>query len=109
MDARFKFRIGCRSDFEELKRNYYSKIRIDIGVYSYMSEIRLSKVLPDKDFCLYEYFPFNQLVILIEIAYQDRLLALLNSSHYSCTYLWLAKYFHYYHQVNLRLEFNFFQ
>ena len=93
------------SDFEELKKNYHRKIRIDIGVYSYMSEIRLSKVLPDRDFCLYENFPFNQLVILIEIAYQDRLLPLLNSSHYSCTYLWLAKYFHYYHQVNQRLEF----
>ena len=94
------------SNFKELI-SYYRILKnkrfICIDGFSYISEIRLSKLLPDEDFCLYKDFPFNQLVILMEYIYDDRMLAVLNSTrHYTCTYLWLTQYFHIFLRLNER-------
>ena len=82
------------SNFNELRSNYANKMLISFEYYTFLPQVRLSKLLPDEDFCIYKDFPFNQLVILMELVYGDKILELLNStSHYSCTYLWLAQYF----------------
>jgi hypothetical protein len=71
------------------------EILIEINNDGFIAEIRLSKVFPDKDFCLYKDFPFSQLVILMENYENKKVLELLKStSHYTCTYLWLVQYFH---------------
>ena len=75
-------------------------IFIDLG--SFTPEIRLSKLFPDKDFCLYKHFPFNQLVILSELVQDDKAFKLLNSRDYTCTYLWLTQYFGKFLQLNYR-------
>ena len=62
---------------------------------------QMSKVFPDKDFCIYANFPFNQFVILREY-YSTELLYPIDSKfnisrYYSCTFLWLAQYYVYYY------------
>ena len=95
--------VNFSSSLKELMNAYQSKKLISIDGFSYISEIRLSKLFPDEDFCLYKDFPFNQLVILMEYFYDDRMFAVLNSTrHYSCTYLWLTQYFHIFLQLNER-------
>ena len=87
------------SNFEELKKFYYNKKEITVGGFG--SNKEMSKVFPDEDFCLYKDYPFNQLVILIEIANNHEVFRILNlTKHYTCSYLWLAQYF------NLFLELN---
>ena len=82
------------SNFTETLNKYYRTKFIQIVSSGFSTEIRLSKLFPEKDFCLYKDYPFNQLVILFESAYDERVLALLNSTtYYTCTYLWLAQYF----------------
>ena len=81
------------SNFEDLEINYDNAKVIYIDFGSFIPEIRLSKLFPDKDFCLYKDFPFNQLVILFEFVQHDKAFKLLNSRDYTCTYLWLVQYF----------------
>ena len=83
------------SNFTELQYRYYNnKRQIFIDTTSFSTEIRLSKLFPDKDFCIYKDFPFSKLVILMELVFDDKVLSLINSTnHYTCTYLWLAQYF----------------
>ena len=92
------------TNFEELKYRYDNNATlIFIETDDYNTEIRLSKLFPEKDFCLYKDFPFNQLVILTEFAQRENVFALLNStSDYTCTYLWLAQYFNLYLRLNTR-------
>ena len=79
--------------FIEYFRN--QKKMIEIGFFDSKTEIRSSKLFPDEDFCLYKDFPFNQLVILMEFADFNTIALLRNKNkHFSCTYLWLAQYFH---------------
>ena len=88
------------SNFEELKYYYgYYKTEIQIGNFETKTEreISLSTLFPDKDFCLYKDFPFNQLVILMEYVDYYKIFRSLDSNrHYTCSYLWLAQYFHLY-------------
>ena len=47
---------------------------------------RIEEVFPDEDFCIYEKYPFNQMVILgfyYNDVFDDKL---------TCTYLWLSQY-----------------
>ena len=83
------------SNFTETLIRFDRTKSIQIESNSFIStEIRLSKLFPDEDFCLYKDFPFQQLVILFQSAYDEKVFALLNSTrYYSCTYLWLAQYF----------------
>ena len=65
---------------------------------------QLSKVFPDKDFCIYVHYPFNQFVVLREYYDTELMFSIdhdLNISrtmHYSCTFLWLAQYYVYYYR-----------
>ena len=83
------------SDFKQLKKKYRKKLVIEINDNIAIPETRLSKLFPDKDFCLYKDFPFNQLVIISEliIDYGTKVFELLKSRQYTCTYLWLAQHF----------------
>ena len=81
------------SDFRQLKSVYGNKIMIEINFYSYIPETRLSKLFPDKDLCLYKDFPFNQLVILMEIIFDNKVFDIVKSRDYTCTYLWSAQHF----------------
>ena len=82
------------SNFNETMSKLYRTILIQIESNGFTTEIRLSKLFPDEDFCLYKDFPFNQLVILLESTAKQNVLALLNSTrYYTCTYLWLVQYF----------------
>ena len=81
------------SSLEEIKNYYDIKTMIKVYCTSYTPEIRLSKVFPDEDFCLYKDFPFSQLVIMMEYAEREKLYNLLETREYTCTYLWLAQYF----------------
>lgn len=93
------------SNFTQLEENYYKRSHILISRISSGYEIRLSKILPDEDFCLYKDFPFNQLVVLMEYSFFDPMLKFLNLSdytYYSCTYLWLTQHFNSFLEINER-------
>ena len=81
------------SSLKEIRNYYGLATMIKVYCTSYIPEIRLSKVFPEEDFCLYKDFPFNQLVILMEYAEGEELYNLLQTRDYTCTYLWLAQYF----------------
>ena len=82
------------SNFNETLYKFYRTKLIQIESNSFITEIRLSKLFPDKDFCLYKNYPFNQLVFLFETTNDKKVFVLFNSTtYYTCTYLWLAQYF----------------
>ena len=93
------------SNFTEILKNINRIKVIQIASNNYNSEIRLSKLFPDKDFCLYKDFPFKQLVIILEMSYNEKVIALLNStsnstSYYTCTYLWLTQYVNIFYNIS---------
>ena len=100
-DLNTHLNVNLRS-LEELNYNYGNRKTIKIDCGSYIPEIRLSKLFPDRDFCLYKDFPFNQMVVLIETVQNAIVLDLLKSRDYTCTYLWLAQYFEKFIQLNIR-------
>ena len=92
-------------NFTQLEENYNNRSHILISRSSSGYEIRLSKILPDEDFCLYKDFPFNQLVVLMEYTFFDPMLKFLNSSdytYYTCSYLWLTQHFNSFLKINER-------
>ena len=93
--------VNLRS-FRELQNYYDYRKKVLIYCTSYSPEIRLSKVFPDEDFCLYKDFPFNQLVILSEFVERNEVFKLLKTRDYTCTYLWLAQYFEKFLNLNVR-------
>ena len=81
------------NNFEKLVLTFFVKLKIiTIQNVGGQAEIRLSKLFPEKDFCLYKDFPFKQLVILTEVL-RYRIVNESLTNRYTCTYLWLAKYF----------------
>ena len=81
-------------DLYNIGNHYVYRMKIYVHCTSYNPEIRLSKVFPDEDFCLYKDFPFKQYVILSEYVENYAISQLLiYSREYTCTYLWLAQYF----------------
>ena len=83
------------SDVKQINSHYGNKKLIEIVDRIEIPETRLSKLFPDKDFCLYKDFPFNKLVIITELIldYGSKVFELLKSRQYTCTYLWLAQHF----------------
>ena len=93
------------SNLKDIQNKYGYRKKLFAECTSYIPEIRLSKVFPDEDFCLYKDFPFNQLVILSEFVEREKVYKLFNSStsrDYTCTYLWLAQYFEKFLWLNVR-------
>ena len=87
------------SNFNEIENKFLRTKSIQISSNKKIFiEKRMSKVFPDKDFCLYKDFPFNQLVFLMEYEYEEALTNL--SSYYTCTYLWLVQYFYIFIIIN---------
>ena len=85
------------SNSNEIKTSDFIKLKmIILKPKSSLSNIHLSKLFPDEDFCLYKDFPFNQLVSVLEFADDNILYEFFNSTrqYYTCTYLWVAQYFY---------------
>ena len=56
----------------------------------------ITTLFPDEDFCIYVDFPFDQLVIVTEL-YFDNFFGTRNfNTEFSCTYLWVLHYYKYY-------------
>ena len=53
---------------------------------------------PDEDFCVYKDFPFDKLVILMQICNSDELTELIKTEEFTCTYLWLIQYMDSYYE-----------
>ena len=61
-----------------------------------LQEAPLFEAFPDEDFCVYRDFPFNKLVILMQIC-EANMIESINTDEFTCTYLWLIQYIaHYY-------------
>ena len=60
----------------------------------------MSKVFPDKDFCIYKNYPFDQLVFTYQHCpncYDNKSIEFLEKINpsYSCTYIWINQFYHY--------------
>ena len=77
---------------------------IFIDCNNFTLEEPLFKVLPDKDFCIYRDFPFDQLIMLIQ--YCDDLFQTINikTEEFTCTYLWLNQYIEFYFEFFQHLQ-----
>ena len=58
---------------------------------TYYDKQAISEAFPDEDFCLYKNFPFNQLVAFIHLKTNEE--GTFFDRNFSCTYLWLTKWF----------------
>ena len=91
----------------ELKMSYEnlldqtSKIKhINFQCYYIVQEENMARVFPDEDFCLYVNYPFDQLVLISQYCTYSKFLYLLhNNIDFSCTYLWLVKYYQKYYDA----------
>lgn len=91
------------SNFNEILDKSNRTKNIFIVSKGFSTEIRLTKLFPEQDFCLYRDFPFNQLVIFMEIPDpgDEEKLEIFNSTiYYTCTYLWLTQYFEIFIRMN---------
>lgn len=79
-----------RSALRLIRRN---AILIELKALFSYDENRLSfeKRFPDEDFCLYQEFPFRQLIVLTD----DSFLSVVTNktTKVTCTFMWLAKYY----------------
>ena len=82
--------VNVSNDTEILRHDSLVK-HINMDCFYYSQEERLSSVFPDEDFCLYVDFPFNQLVLLIQIC--DDQAYYIITTNYSCTFLWLIQFY----------------
>ena len=70
---------------------------INIYCFENLKEIPLFEVFPDEDFCIYKDFPFDRLVILAQYCETSKIIELINTEEFTCTYLWLVQYSEFYH------------
>lgn len=92
----------------EVNINFEHYKQITIGLWNYYySEKTIKELFPDEDFCLYKNFPFDQLVVLIQlnVTRDGKIDSILDTS-LTCTYLWLAQYFPTYLKFPLQLSNN---
>jgi hypothetical protein len=81
INAHVNVNLSCR---EEIKRDLKSRTYLEV---KFLKD-RLAHVFPDEDFCLYQDFPFNQLVIVSQ-DYD----AFIKFRYFTCTFLWLTQYY----------------
>ena len=83
--------INITSLAEQLNINYFDIKLIYVLYERYLIDEPLSDVFPDEDFCLYWDFPFQQLVVLMQLCSSD-LIEQLIDSNFTCTFLWIVQY-----------------
>ena len=71
----------------------YLTIKCDLIIH----QIPIFEVFPDKDFCVYKDFPFDQLVVLMQYC-DDYLIEMIKTDEFTCTYLWLTQYLESYYE-----------
>ena len=90
LNADLNVNLSNKSDV----RRYINKSRlISLNCDVIFTEgIRMSRVFPDEDFCLYVEFPFHQMIFLAQVCdwFDDRFDLTVHS--YSITYIWLIQY-----------------
>jgi hypothetical protein len=77
------------------------------AVFSYDENcLTFEKRFPDEDFCLYQEFPFRQLIILTDHIFFS--VVQNKTDKVTCTFMWLAKYYTtYYPILNIYWYFEF--
>ena len=68
---------------------------IEIHDYIYFTNEPLFQVFPDEDFCVYEDFPFEQLVLI----FHQFEIKFIKTEEFTCTYLWLIQYLDFYYGI----------
>ena len=58
----------------------------------------LFKVFPDEDFCIYKDFPFDQLVLFMQVCDNEFLNDMIKTDEFTCTYWWLIQYIEFYYE-----------
>ena len=78
-----------------------SPVSILFTCSSISSDLPISEVFPDEDFCIYRDFPFDQMVIIVPILADDSDIKIKMNPNLSCTFLWLSQY---YSKYNVTVE-----
>ena len=81
----------------EIERSVNHLKFINMDCFYYSQEDRMSLVFPDEDFCLYIDYPFQQLVVLIQLCGDSVINYIIPD--FSCTYLWLIQYYPIYYKA----------
>lgn len=80
-------------EIKELRQIYF-RLKINTSLsedyLTFYRKISIPDSFPDEDFCLYEKFPFNQLVLFIIVLDQQKLMI---DHHPTCTFVWLTQYY----------------
>ena len=74
------------------------------GIYIYCNDASsisepLFQVLPEEDFCLYKDFPFERLVILLQVCDNKFLNEMIKTEEFTCTYWWLIQYIEFHYEI----------
>ena len=85
-------------DIIALIRNSSLVKYINMDCFYYSQEQSMSAVFPDKDFCLYVDYPFNQLVLFVQVC-DKQAFYFSKISDFSCTFLWLVQYYKQFNQA----------
>lgn len=95
---------GLNVNFSETKASEISPKEIILKSNQKGIPIKMTSILPDEDFCLYVDFPFDQLVIVYE--YNDNMVLDKGfvDKEYTCTHLWLARYYEYFYKLLLKIK-----
>lgn len=78
------------SDLESIKAKQNNAFYLKISFYN---TVRLDKTFPDKDFCIYTKFPFDQLVIVL-LRFGRTGVPKEFVIRFTCTYSWLTKLYY---------------
>ena len=89
------------SNKDDVNKKFGQIKNINFECFNYAQDENMAMVFPDEDFCLYIDYPFDQLVIMIQYCLGQSYVSLINQTDtiFSCTYLWLIKYYEIYYYV----------
>lgn len=75
----------------EIKQNIGKSVFVTLTCQADMQEEPLKRIFPDEDFCLYTGYPFRQLVFLMQICDNEKLINMIKklNPELGCTYLWI--------------------
>ena len=72
------------SNLDEIDSHFDSRKYVKIR---FLRDQTIYQVFPDKDFCLYKDFPFDQLVMIVQYFENEE------KFQFTCTFLWLIRYY----------------
>lgn len=80
------------NDFKKLNEIYEYERRVMIYLGNIFNADTFERRYPEEDFCLYNDFPFNQIVFIYDIMYETYDQNITKNVP-TCTYLWLAQFY----------------